>query len=337
MIIKSELQKKDWYEILNENCKNIDKDFDNLNLKKKEIMNEQIKLNKVNLIRTTLDDIPKLKKEINKTEIGFSLPEESKLILNRLNLKNYKTKNYALLNADTAFLKNILERIEANNIKKIFKTGFKNKIIKPINLPINLNENNIINRSKCLTTRNKKIDDIFAKDKKEKNIRNTKKYNSLLSKTFINYRNNKSIVGINNTYFPKIKKTNSKNLNIDKNYKRKIIQMVLNEEDNSVHRAKSITDNIFKLNKDFIKNKRLIYGYKDKDRNEDYIIINNKKIYQLNLEKEINKKYRKNNFFNIKKVEDIEKRLLNDSNNIFNRTRKNLILKYQQKEQINNQ
>ena len=110
--------------------------------------------------------------------------------------------------------------------------------------------------------------------------------------------------------------------------------MILNEEDNLAHRTKSIKDNILKLNKDFIKNKRLICGYKDK--NEDYIIINNKKIYQLNPEKEINQKFRKN-FLNIKKIEDIEKRLLNDSNNIFNKTRQNLILKYHQKMNSNNQ
>ena len=61
--------------------------------------------------------------------------------------------------------------------------------------------------------------------------------------------------------------------------------MVLNEEDNSVHRAKSIKDSIFELNKNFIKYKRIICGYEDK--NEDIIIINNKKIYQLDLEKEI--------------------------------------------------
>ena len=330
MIINIELQKKDWYEILNENFKNVNKDFDNLNIKKKEIMNEQIKLNKVNIIGSSLDNKLKPKKEINnKTEIGFSLPEENKLILNRLNLKNYKTKNYALLNADTAFLKNILERIENTNTKKIFKTRFKSSIIEPINLT-----ENKIKKPKFITIRNNTIyPGIYTNEKKEKKIRNSKKKNSLLSKTFNNYRNNKSIAEINNTYFPKIKKIKNKNINIIED-KRKIIEMVLNEEDNSVHRTKSIKDNILKLNKDFIKNKRLVYGYKDK--NEDYIIINNKKIYQLNPEKEINKKFRKN-FLNIKKIEDIEKRLLNDSNNIFNKTRKNLILKYQEKMNTNNQ
>ena len=332
MIINNELQKKDWYEILNENFKNVNKDFDNLNIKKKEIMNEQIKLNKVNILGSSLDNKLKSKKEINnKTEIGFSLPEESKLILNRLNLKNYKTKNYALLNSDTAFLKNILERIENNNTKKIFKSGFKSSIIKPINL----SENKIINKTKFLTSRNNRIyPGIYTNEKKEKKIRNSKKKYSLLSKTFNNYRNNKSIDGINNTYFPKIKKIKNKNLNIVEDNKRKIMEMILNEEDNSVHRTKSIKDNILKLNKDFIKNKRLICGYKDK--NEDYIIINNKKIYQLNPEKEINQKFRKN-YLNIKKIEDIEKRLLNDSNNIFNKTRQNLILKYHQKMNSNNQ
>ena len=108
-------------------------------------MNEQIKLNKVNIMGSSLDNKLKSKKEINnKTEIGFSLPEENKLILNRLNLKNYKTKNYALLNADTAFLKNILERIENTNTKKILKTRFKSNTTDPINLT----ENKIINKKK---------------------------------------------------------------------------------------------------------------------------------------------------------------------------------------------
>jgi len=106
------------------------------------------------------------------------------------------------------------------------------------------------------------------------------------------------------------------------------MKMILDEEDNTINKGKSISNNILQLNKDFNKEKRLICGYDD--RKEDYIIMNNRKIYQINLEKEMGVKY-KRNFLNIKKIKDIENGLLNDSNHIFDKTKKNIILKYQQK------
>ena len=314
-----ELLKKDWYSILNENFKNVNNEFENLKMKKKEIINEQIKLDKINLMNSNLDNKIKSKKEINGgDEIEFFLPEKSRIILNRLNISNYKIKKTSFRNADSIFLKKILEIIEKTNAKKIYKTRYKSNKT----MSINLTENNFTNKKKFLTSRNDKID---SNNKKEGNINNSRNNNYLLSKTLNNYRNNKRIVRINNTYFPKIKNRKNEKLNIDENDKKRIMKIVLSEEDNTINRGKSITNSILKLNKDFIKNKRLICGYKDKDK--DYIILNNKKIYQLKFE---NKSYIKN-FVNIKKIEDIEQKLLDDKNNIFDKTKKNLIFKYQQK------
>ena len=73
---------KDWYEVLNENYKYINKDMNNLKIKREQIMNEQVKLNKINLLNSNLDNKYKTKKDIkNQTDVEFTLPEESKLIL----------------------------------------------------------------------------------------------------------------------------------------------------------------------------------------------------------------------------------------------------------------
>ena len=76
------------------------------------------------------------------------------------------------------------------------------------------------------------------------------------------------------------------------------MKMILDEEDNTIHKGKSISNNILQLIKSFVKQKRLICGYDD--RKEDYILMSNRKIYQINLEKIINTKF-KRNFLNIKK------------------------------------
>lgn len=325
---------KDWYEVLNENYKYINKDMNNLKIKREQIMNEQVKLNKINLLNSNLDNKYKTKKDIkNQTDVEFTLPEESKLILNRLNIKNYKTKNNLTGNAETLFLKDILERIDKINTKKIFKYKYKNTRTDSINL--NEFNNNSTYKSNFLSSRNKKMDfGLLTNGQKDKKI-NWKNKNLLLSKTFNNFSQTKKDIDINRINFPKIKKRNrNKLLNKNNENKKSIIKMVLTEEDNSILRAKSINENILKLNKDFKKNKRLICGYNDKD--EDYIIINNKKIYPLNLEKEINTKFKKN-FFNIKKIEDIEKKLLNNKNDIFDKTKKNLVLKYQLKNKNRNE
>ena len=333
---KEILQNQDWYEILNQNLKYVNKDFDHLDNKRKEIMKEHYKLNKVQLIGSNFENKLKQKNEIkNATDIGIPYPDENKLIYNRLNIKNYKTKNYISINGDSAFLKDILEKMDKINTKKVFKK--KNK-----NIPNNININEFIFTNKSKYTPNKFKDKNFTKDNHH-NI-------NIMFKTYNKYDTNNSTNSMNNTntnmnspnstYFPNIKNNKDKIIcrsykshKSNTNTKRNIMRMVLVEEDDTVHRGKSITDNILKLNKNFIKNKNIICGYNDK--NEDYIIINNKKIYQINLEKEMNKNYR-DNFLNIKKLKDIEDKIFNDNKNVFETTKKNLILKYQHKKKIKN-
>ena len=314
---KRELLKKDWYEILNENLKYANKDLNILNDRKQQIMNEQIKLNEVNLLNSNSEDKPKIK---NPTEHRFYFPEENKLISNKLNLRNYKTKNYISNNSETQFLKAILEKMYILTDKKIRKPKYKSNKT-DINNLTNFNDNNTsYNKSKYYTSRNNKKEiKYLINDKKDNKNIYAKNNNHLLSKTYNNFNNN----NISTTYFPKLK--NKKN---NLSNKKEIMKMILDEEDNTINKGKSISNNILQLNKDFVKQKRLICGYDD--RKEDYIIMNNRKIYQINLEKIINTKF-KRNFLNIKKIKDIENGLLNDSNHIFDNTRKNIILKYQQK------
>lgn len=322
---KRDLMKKDWYEILNENLKYINKDMNNLQFKKEQIMNEQLKLNKVNLLRPSLDYKYKNKSNNelkNKTDISLSLQKENKLIVNRLNLKNYKTKNYIRGNNEYLFLRDILERIDKISSIRIYKSKYKKN-----KTELSTNQNTFRGKSNNLTSRNKKGSKIFINDKKVEKIFIPRNKNFPLSKTFNNYSSEKNISKVNTTFFPKIKNKKNKNLNVNEE-NRKIVEILQTEEDNLTNRAKTMSQNILKFNKDFIKNKRIIFGYNDKK--EDYIVINNKKIYPLNIEKEINKNFR-NNFSNIKKIEDIEQKLLNDDENIFDQVRKNLVLKYKNK------
>ena len=315
---KRNVIKKDWYEILNENLNYANKEIDIINSKRKEILNEQIKLNEVNLIKTA-NSVEKTKIRKNPIEMGFSLPGDNKLIASKLNLKNYKTKNLILGNTEILFLKTILEKMNKINEKKINK---KKYIINKTETNNFIDNNSIYNRPKYLTSRNnkKEREKIVMSEKKEIKNRILKDNNNLLSKTYNHFNNN-----INTISFPKLK-INNKNDYL--NNKKKIMKIILNEEGNSINKGKSISNNIFQLNKNFVKNKRLICGYDNKD--EDYIMVNNKKIYQINLEKEMNKKFRQN-FLNIKKIQDIENGLFNDNNNIFDNAKKNIILKYQQK------
>ena len=329
---KRESIEKDWYEVLNENYKFINKDLNDLKTKRKLIMNEQVKLNKINLLNSNLDNKYKSKKDIkNQIEVDFSLPEENKLIQNRLNIKNYKTKNNIVGNAETLFLKDILERIDKlNDTKKAFKYKNINRL--------NLNDNNITKNKNFLTSRNKKRDFgllLNLNGKKEDKKMSYLSYgnnNILLSKTFNHFSKERKGTSVNNSCFPKIKNRN-RNLDRTNDNKKRFIKMVLTEGDNSINKGKTIRENIFNLNKEFRNKKRRICGYKDKE--EDYIIINNQKIYQINLEKDMNVKFRKN-FLNIQKIEDIEQKLLGDNNDIFDKMRKNLVLKYQLKNKNEN-
>ena len=316
---KRESIKKDWYEVLNENYKFINKDLDDLKTKRKLIMNEQIKLNKVNLLNSNLDNKFKSKKDIkNQIEVNFSLPEENKLIQNRLNIKNYKIKNNITGNAEILFLKDILERIDKmNDTKKAFKYKHINRL--------NLNDNNITNNNNFFTSRNKKSDFgllLNLNGKKEDKKMSFRNNNILLSKTFNHFSKERKGTSVNNSSFPKIKNRN-RNLDRADDNKKRFLKMVLTEGDNSINKGKTIRESIFNFNKEFRNKKRMICGYKDKE--EDYIIFNNQKIYQINLEKDMNAKF-KRNFLNIQTIEDIEQKLLSESNNIFDKTRKNLVL-----------
>ena len=187
---KKELLKKDWYEILNENLKYVNKDFHNLQFKKDQIMNEQLKLNKLNLLNSNLDKKYNSNKEFKyQTEKDLTLPEETKLILNRLNLKNYKTKNFIRGNNETLFLKDILERIDKIYSKRIYKSKTKK-----YKTEFSTNENTFRGKSNNLTTRNKKIGyGIFINDKKEEEkIMTQRNKNFSLSKTFNNLNNEKN-------------------------------------------------------------------------------------------------------------------------------------------------
>ena len=211
---KRELLKKDWYEVLNENLKYANKGLDILNDRKQQIMNEQIKLNGVNLLNSNSEDKPKIK---NPTEHRFYFPEENKLISNKLNLRNYKTKNYISNNSETQFLKAILEKMYILTDRKIRKPKYKtNKA--DINNLTNFNDNNTsYNKSKYYTSRNNKKEIKFLiNDKKDNKNIYAKNNNHLLSKTYNNFNNN----NISTTYFPKLK--NKKN-------KKEIMKMILDE------------------------------------------------------------------------------------------------------------
>ena len=226
---KRDLMKKDWYEILNENLKYINKDMNNLQFKKEQIMNEQLKLNKVNLLRPSLDYKYKNKSNNelkNKTDISLSLQKENKLIVNRLNLKNYKTKNYIRGNNEYLFLRDILERIDKISSIRIYKSKYKKN-----KTELSTNQNTFRGKSNNLTSRNKKGSKIFINDKKVEKIFIPRNKNFPLSKTFNNYSSEKNISKVNTTFFPKIKNKKNKNLNVNEE-NRKIVEILQTEENN---------------------------------------------------------------------------------------------------------
>lgn len=322
MIKKRDLWKNDWYKILNESLKNVKVDFDKINYKSHKILNEQEKFNKINLINSSLDNKYQVKNDIKEqSEIKFKNQKE-KFFVKRLNLNNYKTKNH-LVNVDTLFLKDILEKIDKFNAKKLYKEKYKSIKEEHMNLSQKTFSNKLMNLS---TNTKKRVTKSLTKSKIEAKKINLKYNNNSLSKTFNDFNDDKSIFGINNSYYPIIKNKQTE--------KSKIMKMLLIEENKSVNRANSISNKILKLNQDFMKNKRFIFGYNDKE--EDFIVINNKKIFQINPEKKFNKKFQKN-FSNIKRIKDIEQKLLNDNDKIFNKTKKDLILRYRlKKKKINN-
>ena len=322
---KKNMLKKDWYEILNENLKFVNKDFEDLKNKRKQIMNENIKLNKIDLIKSNLDNKYKPKNENkNPSELGLPPPEEKKLILNRLNIRNYKAQNYISGSIESLFLKHILEKIDKINTQREYKIH-KKKNNKNIIIQ-NIDYNNKLNK---LTSPNKnKNERINNKEEKRLDLKNN---SYLLSKTFNGFIKDSKISQSSNSFFPKIKNKRNSVLNSNK---KELMKTLCTEELKTISKGKSLTNNIFKLNREFIKNKNKICGYDDKE--EDYIIINNKKIYPINFQKEINQKLLRQKFLNIKKLKDIETNLLNDNKNIFESTKKHLLLKYKEKRRNKN-
>ena len=324
---------KDWYEILNQNLKYINKDFDKINYKSRRLMNILNFNNLKYMDGPNVENKNKPKNQINNsTDIDF-YPLENKLLLKKLNLKNYKNNNYINSNPDSLFLKHILEKMDHTNKKRtsiIIKS--KNKS----NTQINYFNEKTINNPKYINHEFKEMKKKFginlSKDDKKIIYKNN---NNLMCKTFSKIKN-KTIDSNNETYFPRIKfkdkKRKIKRYYNKSNIEKKImIKNILDEEDKSVIKANSISKKIIRLNEKFNKEKKLIYGYNNKDYDDDdYIVINKKKIYQINVENEINKKFREN-ILKLKRIKDIEDKLLNEKNNIFNATKKDLVKLYTNK------
>jgi len=328
------IPRKDWYEILNQNLKYINKDFDKIHFKSRRLMNILNFSNLKYVIGSNTENKSKTKNSIrNSTEIGF-YPEENKLLLKKMNLKNYKSNNHINSNPETLFMKDILEKMDHSNKKRmsiLMKSKHKN--------------NTQLNYFHGRTISNKPKDENNEFKEKKKTLRldlskDDKKIiykndDNMMFKTFNKTKDNTNDSN-SGTYFPKIrfkdKKRKTKSYYNKSNVEKKImIRNILDEEDKSVIKANSISKKIIRLNEKFNKEKKLIYGYNNKDYDDDdYIVINKKKIYQINLENEINKKFREN-ILNIKRIKDIEDKLLNDKNNIFNVTKKDLVKLYTDK------
>lgn len=355
MSAQKKLKKKDWYEILNYNLKFTNKDLDELKYKSRTIMKEQIKLDLMG--SGSVGKIKDKNETRNLTEIKFGLDRENKLVSTRFNIKNYKSKNYMTGNSDSLFMKNIIEKIDQINRKKVPNNNIQSKSksnIQTNNLntqSFNFNELSLYNRSKCRTnmTHRSEIKKKFLNTSKDiKKITFKKLSENSMFKTYNNLRNDNKNNNKNSKnriiFFPKIKRKETiqmiNDYNSKKEKKKNMINTILTEEDKSMNKGKSLSYSIFKLNKDFNKLKKTINGYSGKkiiydDDDDDFIIINNKKIYQINLEKEINKKFREN-YLNIRRPRDIEEKLLNGNKNLFDLMRLNLLKKYRYKKKYKN-
>lgn len=342
---------KDWYEILYQKYQFVEKEIDNVTIKSKNFLEKQLKLNRISLILASSGIRPK--RVINLTESFFPFSDENQLISNRLNLKNYKKRKFASY-TDYIFMKDILKRLDN---KRLSKLNLKKKTRNNMN---NLFQKTFLNSNYKSNKTNNTIKEI-----KQKSLGNNKmsfpiekKYKII--KTFNNAR---SYSYNNLSYYPEIKeqknisknnKSNKQNNKISKSIlkpksniksksyikdKTKMMKLILTEGRKTLYRGKSITGNLLRFRKDFnermnsskdILNKQeKIYNKNIKayEKDNDYIVINKKKVHQTNTESEPKKKLREN-ILSIKNINDIEKKLLNDEKNIFDLMKKNLIKNY---------
>ena len=355
-----ELKDKDWYEVLNQNVKYVNINSDFLNKRTKQIFGEQLKLKNMGLLNSKSETKLKENNETKKisTEAGFEQERKNQSILNRLNLKNYKDKNILTSSSEALYMIDILSKLDKINKQRISifskskRSNFESNIF---------NKKTFFNKSRNISNSNmsyKKKEDKkilrknYSKDSKLSLIQGNKNY--LIFKPYNNIQkssNNNNDDNNNNgdLYFPIIKDKKDKNIysnsvfkykyNLRNKNKNNIVKIVKTEEDKTMHKSKSLYYNILKLNKDFNKMKQLINGNRKEEKEEkngdEYIMINNKKVYQLNLKKELNKNYT-DNFLKIKGIKDIEENILNYNNTLFDSMKKNLMMKYFEKNKIFN-
>ena len=340
----------DWYKILYQKYQFVGKEIDNVTIKSKNFLEKQLKLNRISLILANSGIRPK--KEINLTESFFPFSDEDQLISNRLNIKNYKKRQFASY-TDYIFMKDILKRLDN---KRLSKLNLKTKSRNNMN---NLFQKTFFNSNKKINKTNNTIKEIQQKSlgNNKMSFPIEKKYKII--KTFNNTR---SYSYNNLSYYPEIKeknisknnKSNKQNNKISKpilkpksnikskSYikdKTKMMKLILTEGRKTLYRGKSIAGNILRFRKDF--NERMnsskdvlnkqenIYNKNIKayEKDNDYIVINTKKVHQTNSESEPKKELREN-ILSIKNINDIEKKLLNDEKNIFDLMKKNLIKNY---------
>ena len=356
MYIPKELKNSDWYDVLNQKLQNVDKEIENVAIKSKHFIDRQLKINQMDIIYSKPGLKPK-QEEKNLTETNFPFPNENKLISYRLNIGNYKDKKIGAITIDYKFMKDILQRLDnkrlsiqeystksRNNMNNIYeKTLFNSKY--------NRNKAKSKNKENKLGTlsierNNKRIS--LPKEKINLIVNNTRNYSSSSIYYFPKIKNKKDLKkeSISNNVilkynFKSKSKPNIKNKGKIKD-KQNMMKYVLIEEGKTLHRGKSITNNIFRYKKTFNEridsntddnnNKEKSNKDKVKDNEEanDYIVINKRKIYQTNPESEINKKFREN-IKNIKNMKDIEEKLLNGNKRLFDLMKRNLIKNYKNK------
>ena len=348
----------DWYKILNKKYQFLDKEIENVTVNSKKFLDKQLKLSRINLIFANSKIKPK-KVIRNLTDSFFPFSDENNLISNRLNLKNYKNKKFSSFH-DYEFMKDILKRLDnkrlsmlrlkkksRNNMSSLYQKTFYNsnyKSNKTNNKIRNIKQISFINE----TNNNKMPLQIKKKCtmiKTFNKIRNFS-FDNLLYYPEIKDQNNKNKNNISNKPNNNISKSNLKpkpksNIRSKSDIKKrnKMMRFVLTEGGKTLYRGNSITGDILRFRKDFnermnlskdiLNNQENIYKDKIKayEKDNDYIVINKKKVHQTNPESEAQKKL-KENISSIKNINDIEEKLLNEENKIFDLMKKNLIKNY---------
>ena len=359
MYNSKQLKDSDWYDVLNQKLQNVDKEIENVAAKGRHFIDKHLKINQMDIIYSKPEFRPK-QEERNLTETNLPFPNENKLISYRLNLKNYKDKKIAGITIDYKFMKDILERLDnkrlsiqassnksRNNMNNIYEKTF-------FNYKYNRNKNGIKNKGikhEVLSNeRNGKRISLPIENKNPivKTFNNTRNYSSSSIAYFPKIKNKKDLkkesILNNNIYKYNFKSKSKPNIKSKSSFKDKqeMMKHVLIEEGKTLYRGKSITGNILRYKKTI--HERMNSNNEDNDSKEksnkekikdneianDYIVINKKKIYQINPESEINRKF-KENIKNIKNMRDIEEKLLNGNKSLFDLMKRNLIKNYKNK------